>query len=99
MTAALSHKVLGGLVSCKSLSMMSIVTFYPAKELKNDVDWMRNSVFDILCLKYQWDCQGASWLNSSGLRREVLPGNTNLKDRHVSHFHAWVDCHGRVSVE
>jgi len=92
MTAALSHKVLGGLVSCKSLSMMSIVTFYPAKELKNDVDWMRNSVFDILC-------QGASWLNSSGLRREVLPGNTNLKDRHVSHFHAWVDCHGRVSVE
>lgn len=72
MIVVLSHKVLGGLVSCKSLSMMSIVAFYPAKEFKNNVLWMRNSVFDILCLKYQWNCQGASWSNSSGTQERRL---------------------------
>lgn len=56
----------GWLGTYKSLSTMSIVTFYLDKEFKNNIIWTRNSVFDIVCLKYQWDCQGANWLNSSG---------------------------------
>lgn len=94
MVVILSHKVLDGLVHCKSLSMMSIVAFYPDREFKNGIFWMKNSVFDILCLKYQWDCHTASWLNSSGAQ-EALPGNINLKKQ----AYHWFPCMGRLPRE
>lgn len=107
MVVVLGHKVLGGvgiLWYCKSklkltAGRMSIAPFHPDKEFKSNATWMRNSVLHALCLKYQWDCPEPVGSTDLELRRELLPGNTNLKGRDVTVLHEWVDRHRRAGIE